>query len=126
MAFGDTFGNSIINVMRNTASTAISAIWASLHSTSPGSNGINQVTGGSYTRKALTLNAPASKTTTNTSGISFTGMPAVTVTHAGIWKSSASTAASNFLIGGALTASKTLSSGDTLTFNAGDFDVTLT
>lgn len=82
----------------------------SLHTADPGITGANEVTGGSYVRKLPTFSAAASGSKASSADIDFTGMPACTVTHVGIWDA---TSAGNFLQGGALAASKVVNVGDT-------------
>ena len=76
-----------------------------------------QSTGGSYTPQSLTAALPAGSTNgsiTNSAGaVSFTGMPASTVTAVEIWDSNGTPRRAAW---GALTANKTLGAGDTLTF----------
>lgn len=82
----------------------------------------NEVSGGSYARQAVTFSAASGGATANTGAVSFTNMPAVTVENIAIMDASS---AGNVLFGGALSASKTLNSGDTFTIAIGDLDVTL-
>jgi len=84
--------------------------------------GGTEVTGGSYARQAVTFSAAASKATTNSVAVSFTAMPAATVTHAALMDASTS---GNMLLHGPLAASKTVGAGDTLTFAIGDVDGSL-
>ncbi len=76
-----------------------------------------QSTGGSYTPQSFTAGIPASSTNgsiTNSAGaISFTGMPASTVTALELFDSNGTP---RRLSWGALTTPKTLGAGDTLTF----------
>lgn len=73
--------------------------------------------GGSYARQNLTTALPASSTngsiTNSVGAVSFTGMPASTVTSTEIWDSNGTPRRAAW---GALTAPKTLGAGDTLTF----------
>lgn len=96
--------------------------YVSLHTADPGETGASEVAGGSYARQQAAFSAAAAGATENTGIIDFTGMPAVTLTHAGIWDA---LAAGNFLWGGALLASKVVNAGDTFRVPAGDLDVTL-
>jgi hypothetical protein len=94
----------------------------SLHTADPGETGASEATGGSYARQSASFGAAASGAIANDAAISFTAMPAATITHVGVWDASS---AGNFLWGGALAASKTTNSGDTFTIPTGDLDVTL-
>lgn len=81
-----------------------------------------EVTGGSYARQTIVFDAAASGATQNTSAISFTGMPAVTVVGIEIYDSAGSP---KRLMYGALTTSRTVTAGDTVQFAIGAIDVTL-
>jgi hypothetical protein len=124
MAFSTYLANKIIDhMLRNQAFTPPAAVYLSLHTGDPGSTGASEVTGGSYARQAVALDAANAKATANTDIEDFAGMPAVTVTHIGLWDASTN---GNFLIGGALTASRSPAAGDTVRINAGDADLPLT
>jgi len=77
-----------------------------------------EVAGGSYARQNLTtaLGTEANGSVTTTSAVTFTLMPAATVTSAEIYDSAGTPKRGWW---GALTASKTTASGDTLTFAIG-------
>lgn len=93
-----TLGNSVLNhYFRNQAFTPPAAVYMSLHTADPGLTGLNEVTGGSYARQAITFGAAASKSITSSNTVDFTGMPAATVTHLGIWDAAT---AGNFYVGG--------------------------
>lgn len=81
-----------------------------------------EVTGGSYARQTIVFDSAASGATQNTSAISFTGMPAVTVVGIEIYDSAGSP---KRLMYGALTTSRTVTAGDTVQFAIGAIDVTL-
>jgi hypothetical protein len=117
-------GNKILDhVLTNTAYTSPATVYLSLHTGDPGLTGASEATGGSYARQACAFDAAASKATQNAAAESFTGMPAATITHVGLWDA---VSAGNFLWGGALAASKTTNSGDTFTIADSDLDVSLT
>ena len=87
---------------------------ASLHTGDPGDAGANEVTGGSYARKAITYNA-ASGGNLDSSTVPLFDVPAgVTITHSGYWDGSV------FRSGGPLTAAETYGSGGTYTLNDSD------
>lgn len=81
-----------------------------------------EVVGGSYARQNLTtaLGTEANGSVTTTGAVSYTSMPAATVTSAEIYDSNGTPRRAWW---GALTASKTTASGDTLTFAAGAITV---
>lgn len=124
MAFSTYLAGKVIDhLLRNQAYTPPTTVYVSLHTGDPGSNGASEATGGSYARQAVTLDAASSKASQNGGAVSFTGMPAATITHVGLWDAASS---GNFLMGGSLSASKTTNSGDTFQFPTGDLDVALT
>ena len=124
MPFTTATANKLIDkLLRNTDFVHPTSLYVSLHTADPGQTGTNEVTGGSYVRKAVTFTAGALKASANSGDVEFTGMPTITVTHIGLW--SASTGG-NFWWGGSLTVSKALTAGDTLKIPTGDLTVTLT
>jgi hypothetical protein len=105
----------------NAALSGLSSVmgYTSLHTSSPGTTGANEQTGGSpaYARQATTWNSPSSGSMTNASALSFNQPASTTTSHVGEW--SASTAGT-YYIGAALTASITTgASQGTVTFAAG-------
>lgn len=105
---------ALSNTQKNAMLDTLDSKFISLHTGDPSTTGANEVTGGSYARVAETLDAASGGSKTNASVVmDFTGMPAATVTHFGVWSASS---AGTFLWGGALAASKTTTSGDTFRF----------
>lgn len=92
----------------------------SVHTADPGTTGANEVVGGSYARQNVAFAAAASGAGASNVAATFAGMPAVTVTHIGLW------AGTTFLQGGALAASKTLNNGDTFQLSSGQITASLT
>jgi hypothetical protein len=88
--------------------------------------GGTEVSGAGYARQSVAFDAAASPggTTSNSGDVSFTavGGDYGTVTHMGIFDASSS---GNLLWHGVLTASKTVEDGDTITFTAGNIDLTM-
>lgn len=117
MAFSSTVGNDLANyVCRGTAPTSLTTpIKMSLHTADPGATGASEVSGGSYARQTAGYNAASSGACALAGTLSFTLMPAATVTHIGLWDS---TGTPKFLQGAALSASKTVGAGDTLQITA--------
>ena len=99
-------------------------IYVSLHTGDPGTTGDHEVTGGSYERQLANASfaAAASGVKSSNAIVDFAAMPATTVTHVGIWDALTT---GNFLVGGALAASKTTNDGDTFRLPSGDIDVSL-
>ena len=112
-------------VLRDTADWAPAAVYLSLHTADPAEDGSGaEVSGGSYARQAITFNAAhaTNGTIDNSSAEEFTNMPGCTVTHIGIWDAASS---GNLLFYGAVTASKAVASGDTISLAAGALVITL-
>lgn len=65
----------------------LATCYVSLHFDNPDTAGAyaSEVFGGSYVRCKTTFSIPSNRATWNTSLISFTGLPACTLTHMGIW-----------------------------------------
>ena len=125
-AMSNYLENAVLNyVLRDTADWAPTAVYLSLHTADPAEDGSGaEVSGGSYARQAITFNAAhaTNGTIDNSSDEEFTNMPACTVTHIGIWDHAT---AGNLLFYGAVSASKTVTSGDTISLAAGSLDITL-
>ena len=112
-------------VLRDTADWAPTTVYLALHTANPDEDGSGaEVSGGSYARQACAFDATHATggNTANTSAESFTGMPACTVSHIGIWDHAS---AGNLLFYTDVTASKTVGSGDTISVAAGAVTVTL-
>ena len=124
MSISNYLEEKILNKVFSNTDFTVSSIYVSLHTADPGETGASEVTGGSYVRKVATCDAAANPagTTQHRGNIQYTSMPAVTVTHVGLWDASSGV---NFLWGGSLVAPKTLNSGDTFQINTGDLDITL-
>ena len=113
-------------VLRDTADWAPATVYLALHTgdptdvTDPTALG-NEV---NVARQAIEFDATHADTgqTQNTNIETFTSMPAVTVSHIGIWDHAS---AGNLLFYTAVDASKTVASGDTISVAAGAVTVTL-
>lgn len=108
-------------VFRN-SDFSVTGTYVSLHTGDPGETGASEAAGGSYARQGSTFDVASAGATANSGNIQFTGMPAATITHVGLWDA---LTVGNFLWGGALTASKTTNSGDTFQISTGDLDIAL-
>ena len=109
------------HALRNTSYTPVATVYLTLFVGSPTDAG----TGGTevnVTRQAVTFGAAASGTVSNSSSVSFTSMPAVTVTHIAVYDH---LSAGNLLFHGALSSNVVAASGDTFTIQANDLDITL-
>lgn len=84
---------------------------ASLHTTTPGFTGANEVSGGSYGRQAFTAGLPSTGVKTSTDAQNWTSMPSATVGYFGFWTA---TSSGTWVTGGALGSSLTVPSGATV------------
>lgn len=91
--------------------------FASLHTAEPDANGSNEVSGGSYTREAITWASASGGTAVSSGDIVFDVPTSTTITHLGYW--SAGTAGT-FYGFRALDVSQTFSSAGTYTIAAGN------
>lgn len=81
-----------------------------------------EVTGGSYARQTITFSAAASGSITSNVTLTYTSMPACTVTSIDEWDSAATPVRRWW---GALTASKTVNAGDTFSIASGAYTKSL-
>ena len=125
-AMSNYLENKVLDyVLRDQADWAPTSVHLALHTADPTDAGSGaECSGGSYARQAITFNAAhaTAGTIDNSSAEEFTNMPACTVTHIGIWDAASS---GNLLFHGAVSASKTVTSGDTISLAAGSLDITL-
>ena len=105
----------------NATAYSETSVWLSLHTADPGTTGASEVSGEGYGRQQSPAAASSSGTYTSGSDLRFDGMPAGTVTHAGLWDAETG---GNFLAGTALTASVTVNSGDSFRILAGNLTST--
>jgi hypothetical protein len=91
--------------------------FASLHTAEPDASGSSEVTGGTYTREAITWAAASGGTAVSDAEIVFDVPTGVTITHLGYW--SAGTAGT-FYGSRALDVSQEFSSAGTYTIAAGN------
>lgn len=125
-AMSNYLENALVNAtLRNTSYTSPAAVYVALFTTDPTDAGSGtEVSGGSYARQAATFGAPSNGASTTSADISFpqaTGSWG-TVTHFGVYDASSS---GNLLYHGALTASKTIETGDIFKIASGSLTVTL-
>jgi hypothetical protein len=127
MAVGtsQTLNNSWLNVIRGggTTYTALANVYVQLHTANPGSVGTTSVSSVT-TRPSITFTA-ATTGVLNSSNTpqwtSWAGTNGEVVTHISIWDASS---AGNFLWSAALSASKTVNTGDTLTLSSASLTIT--
>lgn len=106
-----TYAHAILNIRRATTYTAFSP-YLKLHTADPGASATTAASA-EATRKALTYAAPSAGSMA-ASAVSWTSWSAgtETISHVSEWDAST---AGNFIESGALSASKTVANGDTLT-----------
>ena len=125
MSFSDTFETRVLTwVFTNSSATRPTAWYAALFTSAPSdAGGGTEVSGGAYARQAVTFSV-SGNTATNSGAIEYPTATAGygTVTHVGVFDASSG---GNLIAYAALTASKTIDTGDVLRLPAGDLDVTL-
>jgi len=127
-ALSDYAEKLLLDFLMTTGTATRPTNWyVALYTAAPSdSGGGTEVSAGGYARQSVSFNAASSPggTTSNSNEVSFTasGGDYGTVTHMGIFDASSS---GNLLWHGALTASKTVADGDTLTFAVGNIDLTM-
>lgn len=125
MSFSNTFETRVLTwVFTNSSATRPTAWFVALYTGAPSdAGGGTEVSGGAYARQAVTFSV-SGDTATNTGAIEYPTATAGygTVTHVGIFDASTG---GNLIAYAALTASKTIDTGDVLRLPAGDLDVTL-
>lgn len=115
-------GKVVEEVLRNVGYTPAATVYLALYTTNPTvADTGTEVTGGSYARQAVTFGAQSGGAVSNSGEVSFTGLPAATITHFGIRDASTS---GNLLYFGALSSAIITSSGSEAVFAVGDIDVT--
>ncbi len=124
-AFSNYLENKILlHVLSNTAYTSPTTVYLGLHTADPTDAGTGtEVSGGSYARQSF-ASTISDNAASNTSAIEFptaTGSWG-TVGWVAVWDN---LTGGNLLFHGALTASKTIASGDVFRVPAGDLDITL-
>jgi len=111
----DTIENQLLDALVGTASYTVTTPIKLALVTANGSDSAagTEVTGGSYARQTIAFDAASGGSIDNNAAISFTGMPACTVVGIEIYDSAGSP---KRLAYGPLTASRTVTSGDTVQF----------
>jgi hypothetical protein len=121
----DYLENALLNqVLRNIAYTPSATVYVALFTvTTSDAGGGTEVTGGSYARQSIAFDAAASGTTQNTAEVAFPEATAGwgTVVAFGLYDAVTS---GNLLYWGDISPNKTVDSGDTARFAAGDLTVT--
>jgi len=125
MSFSNTYETIVLKWTFTTDSVTRPTAWyIGLFTTDPGeASGGTEISGGAYVRKAATFSVTGD-TATNTAAIEFDVATASwgTITHIAVFDASTG---GNQIAYAALTASKTIDTGDVLRIPAGDLDITL-
>ena len=120
----DTIENQLLDALVGTSSYSVTTPIKLALMTANGSDSAagTEVTGGSYARQTIAFDAASGGSIDNNAAISFTDMPACTVVGIEIYDSAGS---AKRLAYGALTASRTVTSGDTVQFASGAITLSL-
>jgi hypothetical protein len=125
-AMSNYLENALINAtLRNTTYTSPSTVYVGLFLTDPTDAGTGtEVSGGSYARKAMTFGAPSNGASVNSAAVEFDQATGDwgTIPFFAIFDALTS---GNMLYHGALTASKTIETGDVFKFATSSVSVTL-
>lgn len=126
-AASDYLENKLLDhSLATTAFTAPSAVYVGLHTGSPldDDSGANEISGGSYVRKAASFGAASAGSAATDATITFDAATANwgTITHISLYDASS---AGNLLFHGAVTTSKTIESGDTFQISSGNLTISL-
>jgi len=103
-------------LLRAVAFTGAASLFLSIHTADPGDTGTSEYTTYTGTRPSVAFSAAAAAATASTSQQDYAAMGATTITHVGLWSAAS---AGTFQGSGALSATKTTNSGDTLRFAIG-------
>ena len=125
-AMSNYLENALINAtLRNTSYTSPSTVYVALFTSDPTDAGTGtECTGGAYVRQSATFGAPSDGASSISADVEFPQATGAwgTITHFGIFDASSS---GNLLYHGALTASKTIATGDVLKITSSNLTVTL-
>lgn len=125
MSFSNYLENKVLDhVFGGSAYTAPSTLYVGLFTSDPGeAGGGTEVSGGSYARQTITFTVTGSQASSS-AAVEFPTATASwgTITYAAVYDA---VSAGNLLAYGALTASKTIDSGDVFRIPSGDFDIDL-
>lgn len=125
MSFSNYLETELLDhVFANNAYTSPTTVYVSLHTANPDEDASGtEVSGGGYARQAGSFTV-SGNTATTSAAIEYATATAAygTVSHVAIWDAST---AGNMLAYAALTASKSIDTGDVFRIPAGDLDITL-
>ena len=125
-AMSNYLENALINAtLRNTSYTSPSTVYVALFTSDPTDAGSGtECSGSAYVRQSATFGAPSDGASSISADVEFPQATGAwgTITHFGIFDASSS---GNLLYHGALTASKTIATGDVLKITSSNLTVTL-
>lgn len=125
-AMSNYLENALINAtLRNTSYTSPSTVYVALFTSDPTDAGTGtECSGGAYVRQSATFAAPSDGASSISADVEFPQATGAwgTISHFGIFDASSS---GNLLYHGALTASKTIATGDVLKITSSNLTVTL-
>lgn len=109
--------------LRDVPYTSPSTVYLALFINDPTDAGTGtEVSGGSYARQVVTFQAPTNGACINAADVLFEDMPAVTVTHVGIYDA---VSGGNLLYHGQLAAFRAVQAGDDFLIRASDLTIAL-
>ena len=114
----------VLGTTSYTAPTTYVALYTVAPSDSTSGTEVSNSGGSAYARQAAAFTAASGGTTSNSSNLDFTNMPACTVVAIAI-VDSGTIGAGNVLVWGTLASNKSLDAGDTLRISTGDLDISL-
>lgn len=122
MSISNYAENAILDAIFNNTSLAVAQPYVKLHTGDPGEAGTSNAAG-ETTRKALSTGAAASGTVTSDADLTWTNVSTTeTISHISVWDH---VSAGNCLWTGALTASKSVTAGDTFQIASGSFSASV-
>lgn len=123
MSFSNFLEEKTLDHVLGTTAYTMPTVRVALYTAAPDeTGGGTQVVGGGYARQPVTFGAASAGAATNSATVTFTNMPAVTVTHFGLFDA---VTTGNLLAYGALSAPVPVSSGQSAEFDVGALVVTL-
>ena len=122
MTISNWLETKILDAVGNNVSLAVAAVYVKLHIGDPGEDGTANAAG-ETTRQAVTFGAASGDTMASDAALTWTNVSNTeTYSHVSLWDAST---AGNCLWTGALTASKSVTAGDTFTINSGSLSLSL-
>lgn len=128
-AFSDYAENELLDHVLGTGSFSMPSVYVGLFTSSGGlesntSGSWTEVSGGSYARQSASFDAASGGAASNDADIEFPEATASwgTITHFALMDAATN---GNVLMWAALTADKTIGSGDTFVFKSGEIDASL-